>query len=203
MKRNFRRGAALLLLLLWLPAGALALTGQSMSTFLAYYKENISYINKQQNRHLLPIEPEILDLGNSRKQYSSYSDTLHVTIKADAAGIIESCEIRLLYPEGAQAGNSLYLDYDKASFHCVAFIMAMHVSTDPESRAYLAGEIKNNLIKNYGVYERQLGSYTINCISVNGEGAVFTFTNDGLSTANPADGQPAEPIEEDEEANYG
>jgi hypothetical protein len=207
MRRNIRRGLALILLLLWLPAGALALTGQNISTFLTYYKEDVSFINANEDRHMLPIELEVASIKDSGgEQYSVSSDALSVTVKADGDGIIESCEIRLTYPEGAQPGNSLHLDYVTAQYHSLAFIMAMHGSSTPESRYYLVEEIRNELAANYGVYERQLGSYTINCISVSGEGAVFTFTNNGLTPVNtqPADGQPTPaPIDEDDAANYG
>ena len=207
MRRTIGRWFAFILLLLWLPAGALALTGQNISTFLTYYKEDVSNINESDKRHMLPIEMDITDLKDGgRKQYSVSSDALNVTVKVDSTGIIESCEIRILYPEGAEPGNSLHLDYVTAQYHGVAFIMAMHVSPDPEKRRFLAGEILNGLQANFGAYERQLGAYTISCVSVAGEGAVFTFTNNSLAPAveEPADGEPTpEPIEEDEAANYG
>lgn len=207
MKRLCRRAFALLFLLLWLPQGALALTGQTIATFLTYYRENVSFINENTQRHLLPIELSETDLRDgSRKQYSVSSAALQVTVAVNGEGIIESCEIRLLYPEGAAQGNSLHLEYATANYHSLAFIMAMHAASTPESRYYLVDEIRNALIDNHGVYERQLGSYSIACIGVAGEGAVFTFTNDGLSPAQsePADGEPTpETIEDDEAANYG
>lgn len=207
MRRNGRRALALILLLLWLPSGALALTGQTISTFLAYYKENVSNLNESYTRHMLPIELNVADLNDGgRTQYSAASDALNVTVQADGAGIIESCEIRLLYPEGAQEGNSLYLQYVTAQYHSVAFIMAMHVSPDPEQRKLLPAEILSGLQANFGAYERHLGAYTISCVSVVGEGAVFTFTNNSLNPAveEPADGEPMpELIEDDEAANYG
>lgn len=214
MKRFYRRLAAAALLLLWLPAGALALTGQSFSTFQTYYREDISFINDVEGRHQLPIELETLDLNdNGRTQYQSYSDALNVTIAVDAAGIIERCEIRLLFPKGAAEGNSLYLDYIAANYQSIAFIMSMNTASTPDSRFLLAKEIRSALEDNFGAYERQLGSYTISCVSVVGEGAVFTFTNNGLAPAAteepagadaPADEQntPTE-INEDEAANYG
>ncbi len=207
MRRALRRAIAFIVLLLWLPVGALALTGQNISTFLTYYKENVVFINGMTDRHMLPVELDVTDLKDGgRTQYSASSDALNVTVSADSDGIIESCEIRLLYPEGAQQGNSLYLDYVTANYHSLAFIMAMHISPEPESRYYLVEEIRNEMISNYGAYERQLGAYTISCVSVAGEGAVFTFTNNSLIPAEeePADGGPTpEPIEEDEAANYG
>ncbi|MFH1513125.1 MAG: hypothetical protein ABIG45_07195 [Bacillota bacterium] len=211
MKRTFTRCLAALLLLIWLPAGALALTGQTIPTFLEYYKEDISFLNETEERHMLPRDLNVLALGESgRKQYSYYDDTLHVTIAADPAGIIETCEIRLLFPKGAAEGNSLYMDFVASSYHSIAFIMAMHVSTEASSRFLLAEEIKNALEENHGAYDRQLGSYAISCVKVIGEGAVFTFTNNGLAPAET--GEPAETdggeeippeVEEDEAANYG
>ena len=167
---------------------------------MTYYKENVSFINENTGRHMLPIELEVTDLGDAgRKQYSVYSDALNVTVAADSAGIIETCEIRLLYPEGAQQGNSLYLDYTAANYHSIAFIMAMHVSPAPESRFYLAEELRHELQVNFGAYQRQLGAYTISCISVAGEGVVFTFSNNGLvpSVDDPWDGGPTpEPLDD-------
>ncbi|HPF87674.1 MAG TPA: hypothetical protein PK537_06430 [Candidatus Limiplasma sp.] len=213
MKSGFRRLLAALLALLVLPAGALALTGQSITTFETYYQEDITYINDTAERHMLAKELTELDLeDNGRTQYYYYDDILQVTVAADASGIIESCEIRLLYPQGAAEGNSLYLDFVAANYHCIAFIMAMHTSSETYSRYLLADEIKTKLAANNGAYERLLGSYSISCISVIGEGAVFIFTNTGLQTnteevtdgQTPADEQTApDEIEEDEAANYG
>jgi len=205
MKRVYGRLIAWALLLCWLPAGALALTGQSVSTLQTYYKEDITYLNDLTGRHLLPKDLTELNLNdNGRTQYSYYDSVLQVTIAADATGIIESCEIRLLYPEGAAEGNSLYLDYATASYHSLAFIMAMHVSSEVSSRFLLVQEIASAMEENNGTYDRQLGSYSVSCIKVVGEGAVFTFTNNGLKTtqteetAEPADGGEQDvPVEND------
>jgi hypothetical protein len=211
MKSFYRRFLAALLVIFWLPAGALALTGQNMPTFETYYKDNISYINSNTGRHMLPLTLETLDLSdNGRMQYSTYSDALHVTITADAAGIVETCDIRLLVLEGMVLGNSLYQDFTTAGYHSYAFIMAMHVSAEPSSRYLLVQEISTALKDNFGFYERQLGAYTITCTRVIGEGAVFTFTNNGLAPAQT--GEPADEadeqdvptvIDEDEGANIG
>jgi hypothetical protein len=207
MKRMIRRIFAVLVLLLWLPAGALALTGQNMTTFLKYYQEDVSFINANTGRHMLPVALDALDLNdNGRTQYVSRSDALQVTVTADAAGIIESCEIRLLFLVGAAQGNSLYQDFTTAVLHSLAFLMAMHVSAAPESRYLLGEEIRDGLAANFGAYNRQLGSYAIACVSVVGEGAVFTFTNNGLAPAEtgPADEQQIpDTVEDDAGANLG
>ena len=217
MKSIFLRITAALLLLALLPACASALTGQSISVFETYYREDINYINNAVGRHLLPKDLAVLDLqDNGRTQYYYYDDALHITVTTDREGIIETCEIRLLYPEGAAPGNSLELDYYTASYHSLAYIMAMHMSTEVSGRFLLVEEIRSALEKNHGAYERSLGSYAISCVSVNGEGAVFTFTNNGLTpsqaveTTEETDGEAADPqqeppavIEEDEGANLG
>lgn len=212
MKFVRKRLLPLLILCTLLPAYALALTGQSISTFETYYQEDITYLNDITGRHLLAKDLLTLNLNdNGRTQYYYYDDTLQVTLAADASGIIESCEIRLLWPENAEEGNSLYLGYVTSSYHSIAFIMAMHVSSDVDSRYLLAEEIRSKLADNYGAYERQLGSYSISCVSVVGEGAVFTFTNNGLSTVvdttdetTTTDEQTVpDVVDDDEEANYG
>ncbi len=200
MPRTVRRIVALLLLVCLLPAGALALSGQTMATFTSYYRDNVAFINSVTERHMLPIELEESSYGtDGHMQYAIQSDALHVTVITDGSGIIESCEIRLLFPQGAVEGNSLYLDYVSAQYHSIAFIMSMHVSPDPESRLLLAEEIKNGMLDNFGAYERQLGAYTIQCIGVPGEGAVYTFTNTSLVPAQdePSDGDPTpEPLDD-------
>lgn len=219
MGSAIRRLLAAVLLLLLIPASAPALTGQSISTFETYYKDDIAYINENTGRHLLPKDLAELDIeGSGRTQYYYYDDALRVTIVADEQGIIESCEIRLLIPEGTSYGNSLHRDFITAGYHSYALIMAMHVSVEPASRYLLVQEISTALEDNFGSYERQLGSYSISCTRVIGEGAVFTFTNNGLAaqtTAEP-DGEPldetttdtqqevpAEIQEEDQGANLG
>ncbi len=206
-----RRFLPILLLVVWLPAGALALTGQTYSTFETYYKEDVSFINANTGRHMLPRDLSRMDLSDSgRVQYTYYDEALNVTIAVDAAGIIETCEIRLLIPEGMVYGNSLYLDFVNAGYHSYAFIMAMHMSSEVSGRYLLVQEISRALEDNSGFYERQLGSYTVTCTRVIGEGAVFTFTNNGLAPA-ATDAPSGEPtpeeapaeITEDEAANYG
>lgn len=206
---------SILLLLVWLPVSALALTGQNYATFEAYYKDDISFINENTGRHLLPKDLSMLALGdNGRVQYTYYDDALNVTVAVDAEGIIETCEIRLLMAEGMTYGNSLYLDFITAGYHSYAFIMAMHMSSEVSGRYLLVQEISTALEDNSGFYQRQLGSYTVSCTRVIGEGAVFTFTNNGLAPAatdEPAQEPSGEPareeapveVDEDEAANYG
>ncbi len=205
--RNRRILAAALALLL-LPATALALTGQSISAYQTYYKENVTYLNDIAGRHMLPKDLSVLELDEGGRTQYAYTDSiLQVTLTADEAGIIETCEIRLLYPEGAVEGNSLYMDYVAASYQSIAFLMAMHVSAEASGRFLLADEIKTEMAKNNGAYDRQLGSYSISCVKVVGQGAVFTFTNNGLAPAQtqaPADGEePPAVTEGDEGANVG
>lgn len=210
MKRVRLRFLAVAALCVWLPAAALALTGQSITTFETYYSEDLAYINENTGRHMLPIELGTQPLDDTgRMQYFSYSDALHVTIAADPAGVIESCEIRLLLPEGAAEGNSLYLSFVAANYHCLALLMAMHVSTDAAGRYLLAEEIGKGLEDNHGAYERRFGSYDISSVKVVGEGAVFTFTNSGLTpaaTEPPAEGGEPTPVPQedtDEDAYVG
>ncbi len=220
MSAAIRRILAAVLLLILIPVSAPALTGQNISIFETYYKEDVTYINNTIGRHLLPKDLIELDLDDTgHMQYFYYDNELQVTVVADEEGIIESCEIRLLYPEGAVQGNSLYMDFVTASYHSLAYIMAMHISAEVSSRFLLADEIAKELEKNLGAYKRQLGAYSISCVKVVGEGAVFTFTNNGLAaqtTAEPTgetldetttpEGQqeaPPEINEEDQGANLG
>ena len=118
-----------------------------------------------------------------------------------------------MIPEGTEYGNSLYRDFVTAGYHSYAFIMAMHVAAEPASRYLLVQEISKALEDNLGFYERQLGSYAISCTRVIGEGAVFTFLNNGLApavtetpagTEAPAGGEETPAVTDgDEGANVG
>ena len=204
MKRILSITVALVLLL---PACALALTGQSYQTFSDYYKANVTFINENDNRHLLPM---VLSQRNStendgRVYYDLYGDVLTVTVSTDANGVIEECEIRLTAPSGMEYGSSVYNDFAISGYHSYALLMAMDTNTDPTDRYALVTDVVQGMKAGDGNYTRQLGVYTLLCTRQDNM-AILNFKNDGVvevtpvpeTTATPAPGEETQtpPVEE-------
>jgi len=203
--------ALALALILLLPATALALTGQRYETFNAYYKENVTFINENDNRHLLPmvLSQTQSQQADGRIYYEIIGDVLRVTVTTDQTGIIEACEIRLTAPQGMAYGSSTYTDFAISGYHSYAFLMAMDVSAEPAQRYTLVTDVVEGMRQQDGLYTRQLGAYTLTCTRENNT-AVLTFQNNGVvqetaplspdETPTPSDtpaGEDAVPSEED------
>ncbi len=188
--------ALLAVLLLLAPTGALALTGQSYATFDSYYQEDLSFINQNGNRHLLPM---VLSRSggtgeDSRTYYTLMGDVLSVTVTVDITGVIEACEIQLTAPANMTYGDSVYNDFAISGYHSYAYLMAMDASSDSTERYALVTDVVEGLKNSDGVYTRQLGSYTLNCTRADGV-AVLRFTNNGVpgATIGPDSGATPDP----------
>ena len=181
-----KRMLTALLLLLLTPAFALALTGQSYTTFDAYYRENITFINDNDNRHLLPMVLSQSASGDrdGRTLYELIGDVLSVTVTADSAGVVEECEIRLTAPQGLAYGTTLYNDFAISGYHSYAFLMAMDVNEDPATRYALVTDVVEGMRAQEGSYTRQLGAYTLTCSRENTT-AVLAFRNNGVPVETP------------------
>ena len=205
MKRMLSFTLALVLLL---PACALALTGQNYQTFSEYYKANVTFINENDNRHLLPmvLSQRNSTENNGRVFYDLYGDVLTVTVSTDASGVIEECEIRLTAPSGMEYGTSVYNDFAISGYHSYALLMAMDTNTDPAERYALVTDVVQGMKAGEGNYTRQLGVYTLQCTRQDNM-AVLNFKNDGVvevtpvpdPTETPAPGEAtqAPPVEDD------
>jgi hypothetical protein len=184
MKRAF---AAALLLLLWLPAAALALTGQTYDTFDAYYQETLHHFNDYEGRHLIPLilAKRQSDEPDGRLFYSLSGDILTVLVTVDAAGVIEECEVRLAYPREGDGNANIMNDYYNLNYQCVAFQTAMDPHADVQERLRLAADIRDGLAAGLGSYARQLGAYTLTCTLVDGNMVVANFRNSGVPVETP------------------
>lgn len=202
MKRAF----AVALLLLMLPTAALALTGQSYETFDAYYQENLRHFNDFEGRHLIPLilARRQSEKADGRAYYSLAGDILTVNVTTDAGGIIESCEVRLVYPKDSSGNANVMNDYYNLNYQCVAFQIAMDPRTDVNERLRLAAEIRDGLAAGQGTYTRQLGAYTLTCTLVDGSMVVADYQNSGVQidtptpapSDTPAPGETAAPGDE-------
>ena len=143
--------------------------GQSYETFTNFYKENISFINHNVNRHLLPLViTKVLDpTDGTRMNYSLLGDTLNAVITTEpGADIIESCVITLNAPSGMEYGNAVYQDFSISGYQSYALLMAMSADPDPARRYALVTDVVQGMADNNGHYERQLGVYTLSCTRV-------------------------------------
>ena len=178
---------ALAALLLWLPGAALALTGQSYATFVKYYDADVTFINQNDNRHLMPmvLSQTKGNQDNNFMRYDLYGDVLSVNVVADIQGIIKTCDIKLTAPDNMAFGSAEYNDFAISGYHSFAFLMAMDAHADPAQRYQLVTDVVNGLKTNNGAYTRRLDAYTLTC-SRNDTEALLSFVNDGSTAAEPS-----------------
>jgi len=209
MKRIVLLAAVMMLLL---PACALALTGQNYETFSEYYKADVTFINENDNRHLLPmvLSQRSSTENDGRTYYDLYGDVLTVTVSTDATGVIEECEIRLTAPAGMEYGTSVYNDFAISGYHSYAFLMAMDTNTEPANRYELVTDVVQGMKDGSGTYTRQMGVYTLLCTRQDNM-AILNFQNNGVvevtptpePTATPAPGEETQaPVTDEENSDF-
>lgn len=177
-----RKMALMLCLLLFFPlvnANA-EVSGQKYETFAQYYKDNVSFINTNDSRHLLPLVLAKRDSENNdgRLVYELYGDVLGVYIVTDPTGeVIESCKITLTAPANMEYGSTIYNDFAISGYHSYALLMAMPTDTEPAQRYQLVTEVVQGMgASEDGSYSRQLGAYTLECRRDGGT-ATLSFQN--------------------------
>ena len=182
MKRLITSALAFSLALVFLlPTGALALTGQSYKTFDEYYKADVTFINDNDSRHLMPMLLSQRSSGKNDGQvfYDLIGDVLNVTVTVDSNGVIEECEIRLTAPANMAYGSSEYNDFTISGYHSYAFLMAMDPNTEPAKRYELVPDVVQGMKDGNGSYTRPMGAYTLTCTRID-QMAVLNFMNNGV-----------------------
>jgi len=176
-----RRLLACILLLCALTGAAAADDfGQSYDRFQSLYAENVTFINNNTGRHLLPLAFSGQFDAMGERIYVLSSGALHVQIKLDdLASQIASCRITLTAPAGMQYGDSQHNDFTISGYHSYALLMAMHDSQDPVARYALVEEVNAGLASGSGQYSTQVGDYRLTCQSADGVAAML-FENDLL-----------------------
>ena len=172
-----------------IPQFALAMTGMSFETFERNYAENITFINDNTGRHILPLVFASADGENTdgKKRYAILGDVLSMDLRTDVGGgVIEFLQIILRAPRFMEYGDPAHSDFMTAGFHAYALLMAMHSSSDPALRYGLVTSIETNMQGGDSDYITQLGVYSLLCTKANAE-AVFTFENSNLTTQPSAD----------------
>ena len=160
-------------------ASAATISGRGYEDFEASYADNLTFINENTGRHLLPL---VLAKGDANadgghRMYELLGDVLRVSIRLDQSNqIIETCEIVLTAPAGMSYGTSEYNDFVTSGYHSYALLMAMHTAADPAVRYGLVTAVNDGLLAGEGAYATQVGVYTLNCMRADNV-ATLTFEN--------------------------
>lgn len=152
-----------------LAANASPTSGQGYGTFSQYYKDDISFINENDNRHLLPlvIARRASEVNDGYVYYELLGDILTAVLTVNpSTGIIESCIITLTAPSGMEYGTATYNDFAISGYHSFALLMAMHADSVPARRYELVTDVVNGMAAGDGSYSRQLGVYTLTCTRI-------------------------------------
>lgn len=172
------------LLLLCLLAGAAAAEdfGQSYDRFQTLYAENVTFINENTGRFLLPLDFEGDFNSDGVRIYVLANAMLTAEVLLDdMASQIASLQITLTAPEGMTYGDSQHSDFTVSGYHSYALLMAMSNSQDPVERYRLVEEVNDGLATGGGNYETQVGDYRLTCTSGNNV-ACMRFENSLLMT---------------------
>lgn len=196
LKRSFCLALALFLAL---PAAGLSasVSGQSYTLFTQFYKENIAFINDNDNRHLLPLviaSRQNEETADGRMIYELVGEALNVIINTDVTGdVIESCTITLTAPQGLEYGSAQYNDFAISGYHSYALLMAMHTDPDPARRYELVKDVVAGMAETDGAYTRQLGAYTLSCTRVQNTANLAFHNNRVQETPLPPMGEDMSP----------
>ncbi len=161
--------------------------GQSYATFYKYYQEDVSFINDNDNRHLLPlvITRQVSQLEDGRIFYDLLGDILTANIVTRTEDeIIESCVITLTAPDNMEYGGAVYKDFAISGYHSYALLMAMHVDPSAVSRYELVTDVVAGMAAGNGSYTRQVGVYSLTCTRT-ANTAVLDFRNSRMQEAAP------------------
>lgn len=180
------------------------ISGQAYETFATYYTENVTFINDNTGRHLLPltISSSKSEDGDGRMYYRIFGDVLSMEVRTDTTGkIIEMCQIIVTAPSGMELNNAVYNDFAISGYHSYALLMAMDASGDPAQRYALVPLVEQGLAQAEGSYSVQIGVYLLTCTSQNGT-VTITFEH-ALAASDDTSGEPSddtsdEPSDEDE-----
>ena len=194
----------LMALLLAVPGAHAGGNGQRYDDFVASYAENLSFINENTGRHLLPL---VLAKGSSdadggHRIYQIPGDVLSASVRLDAFNdTIESCMIVLTSPRGMTYGGSLYNDFVTSGYHSYALLMAMHPDSDPLNRYALVEAVNAGLGGEETVFQTQVGMYCLTCTRV--DNAVTLLFENALALLPEETPETDEPSDENsEEGGY-
>ncbi|MDD3334359.1 MAG: hypothetical protein PHI98_02470 [Eubacteriales bacterium] len=210
MKKQLSVGLILLLLLGSSVALGATLSGISYNSFLASYEENITFINENTGRHLLPLGITKRDSGegDGRTVYEITGEVLSLTVRTDpTGGIVEMCQMVLTAPAGMEIGNAAYNDFTTSGYHSYALLMAMDVASTPAERYALVQKVEEGLKQSEGSFTTQIGLYALVCTNTSGT-VTLSFENSAVvapeSTAESIESETPAPDENtDEGAGMG
>ncbi|MEG2315165.1 MAG: hypothetical protein RSC91_03040 [Clostridia bacterium] len=194
---------ALVLVFTALCGQASAISGQRYDTFLQNYQDDVTFININDTRHLLPLvfSTHPSEQNDGRIYYELLGDVLSASVRTDPSGeIIEFCQITMTAPLGMSYGSAQYNDFAISGYHSYALLMAMHSATEALDRYALVVDVLDGMARGDGSYKTQLGVYTLTCTRVE-NCATLIFENtqsqslpglDPQQSAPPASPEPSQ-----------
>ena len=193
----------LLSLLMWaLPAaGEEDFGGQPYDYFVDYYSKNLTFINSNTGKHLIPLTISRGSDMDGHRIYTIPGDVVTATIRLDATGnLVELCNITLTSPEGLSYGDSLYNDFVVSGYHSYALLMAMVPDGEPINRYALVTEVNDGLSR-ADVYRTTVGHYRLVCTR-EGNSVDLNYTADWFEDVEDfSEDAPSENTEQYEEGD--
>lgn len=188
MMRRFL--AFLTVLSLFTGFSSAALADQSYDGFIEAYAENLTFINENTGRYLLPlvITKTGANEGGGHRVYELYGDVLSAVIRMDATNsLIESCQIVLTAPEGMSYGSAAHSDFTISGYHSYALLMAMSPETAPYDRYSLVEEVNAGLSASQdGLFTSQVGAYRLTCTRVENSVTMLFENADAVAASEAA-----------------
>ena len=165
--------------------------GQPYELFQNYYRENVDFINRNDNRHLLPLilSKQERQAESGAAAYELNNKALQVQVQTDRFGnLIQTCVITLEVPVGMEYGGAGYQEFAISGYQSYAFLMAMYPSADLVERYSLVVDTNEGIATGQGSFTRQVGAYTLTCSRARNV-AVLTFENNRISYSESQDGE--------------
>lgn len=200
--------SALLMLCIAAPAIAQVEGGMYYDLFLLNYEENISFINNNTGRHMLPMLMSKSRNDDGSTRFEIIGDTLSVAGDTDLTGqLIATIRIVLTLPQpDLKPGTLMYGDFQTSGYHSYALLMAMDASPTAQERYALVtrveGALKQALDGGSRGFVIQVGSYELTA-ERGADSMTLSFVNSALiQSPAPQGGEDItdEPIYTDEPA---
>lgn len=177
---------ALGLMLGCLGASAQELGGMAYELYKLNYEEDVSFINNNTGRHMLPmLLSESVDEDDGSLRFAIIGDTLTLEGKTDPMRVyIEVLSLKLTTPSAdLQPGTILYSDFETSAYHSYALLMAMDASATALERYALVTRVNEGLKQALEGGSRgvvmQVGAYELT-VERDELSSTMTFVNSSL-----------------------
>lgn len=166
--------------------------------FMDAYRENLTFINQNTGKHLIPLSVTRGNDADGHKLYTIAGEIVSGMIRLDITGeAIEICTVRLTAPEGLSYGDALYNDFTVSGYHSYALLMAMSPEEEPIKRYELVTQVNDLLKKQDNPRPITLGRYRLEPVRMNNT-VILQLTADWYKDEEPLPGDSVEIMPDDE-----